>query len=238
MKIGIASGGTLSAAFLSAFLARETVDYWIAAEGGARLLLSCGIKPDLVVGDFDSVGNAFRKEIADRGIRVLAYPSEKDETDTGLCMAEAVRLCPDEIVLLGGTGTRLDHTLGNIALLLRYAADPQSAGIRIRLVDEHQTAFVLSANEAGTAGPEGRNVGLRFFGGGVGIRKETYPDRYLSVLSLSDRAEGICLAGVYYPLADANLALSDTVGISNRITAEEAVITVRKGTLLIILAKD
>ncbi len=238
MKIGIASGGTLSAAFLTAFLARETVDYWIAAEGGARLLLSCGIRPDLVVGDFDSVGDAFREAIAEQGIRTFTFPSEKDETDTGLCMAEAVRLRPDEIVLLGGTGTRLDHMLGNIALLLRYAADQESAGILIRLVDEHQTAFVLAADTGNGERAAGAHGGLHFFNGGVRIRKEAYPNRYLSVLPLSDRAEGICLEGVYYPLTDAHLALSDTVGISNRITAEEAVITVRKGTLLIILAKD
>ncbi len=98
----------------------ESGDFVIAADGGMRYLDSLGIKPDLIIGDFDS------SEEPDSG-EIIELPVEKDDTDSVF----AVRYCLEhgfrEIHIYGGTGGRLDHTIANIQIL-SYIAEHGARG--------------------------------------------------------------------------------------------------------------
>ena len=72
-----------------------------------------GLNVDILIGDFDSSSD---KTTAARKIQ---YPTRKDFTDGELCVEYAIDNGYDKILLIGMTGTRLDHTINNILLLLR-----------------------------------------------------------------------------------------------------------------------
>jgi len=85
-------------------------DYVIACDDGLKHALKMQVKPDLVVGDFDS----FVGEVPD-GIKVLCVAAQKDDTDTMLAVKIGLEQGFMEFILLGVIGGRLDHTLANLA---------------------------------------------------------------------------------------------------------------------------
>ena len=89
-------------------------DYVICADAGWRIAERAGVRPDLVVGDFDSSG-------APDGLPVERFPVEKDDTDTMLCVKRGLAMGFDDFMIVGGFGGRLDHALGNLQTL-NYAA--------------------------------------------------------------------------------------------------------------------
>ena len=89
----------------------QPLDLVIAADGGYASLCALGIRPDLVVGDFDSLN-----EIPDHP-EVLRLPRIKDETDMGFAINHALTLGYTRFLLLGGMGGRLEHTIANLQLL-------------------------------------------------------------------------------------------------------------------------
>src|SRR5712691_2431060 len=99
----------------------------IAADGGAELAYELDLDIDLVVGDFDSVAAGVLKRVERSWARVERHPAEKDATDLELALAAALRLEPEQILVLGGGGGRLDHLLGEVLVL---AADAY-AGVQI-----------------------------------------------------------------------------------------------------------
>lgn len=86
-------------------------DFIIAADGGYAHLESAGLRPDLLLGDFDSLENR------PANVEIISFPREKDATDTMLASEEAMRRGYDELLIYGATGSRLDHSLANIQLL-------------------------------------------------------------------------------------------------------------------------
>ncbi|PKM39854.1 MAG: thiamine diphosphokinase [Firmicutes bacterium HGW-Firmicutes-9] len=110
-------------------------DLVIAADGGYAHM--GGIKPDLVVGDFDSLG------YVPEGEQVVRHPAEKDDTDTMLAARIGIERGYRTFLLLGGVGGRLDHTLANIQTL----AFLRENGARAALIGEGET-ITLIQNEA------------------------------------------------------------------------------------------
>lgn len=190
---------------IAALLTRR--DYLICADGGLVHAGRLGLEPDLVVGDFDS----YRGERSYR-CDTVQVPSEKDESDTLL----AVRLAADRgyrrILLLGGTGGRMDHTISNLQTLV-YGLEQ---GLEVSLADEDNLAFVLR--------DESRQVKAR-------------PGWMLSVFCYGDRAEGVNLSGVKYPVDNGVLTNAFPLGLSNEFRGEFAGISVKKGTLLVVLSR-
>ena len=86
-------------------------DYVIAADRGYDSLMAYGVTPDLVVGDFDSLG-----EVPNHP-NVIQLPAEKDDTDMVFALRQGLDLGYRRFVMLGGVGGRLEHTLGNLQLL-------------------------------------------------------------------------------------------------------------------------
>ena len=179
-------------------------DLVIAADAGYRTCLREGIVPDLVLGDFDSMEQP--SELAN----VRRVPVEKDDTDTMLAVKTALEQGCTTVYLYGGTGgKRLDHTLANLQTLLYLRRN----GARGYLYDDD---FVWTAIEN-----EGVSV------------ERTVEWGLLSAFCLGERAEGIRLKGVQYPLEDGTLTPDFPLGVSNHILEPAAEVFVGRGALVI-----
>lgn len=108
-------------------------DFLIAADGGLEVLIKNNIKPNLILGDFDSLG--YKPE----GAEVLELPIEKDDTDTLAAIKYAIKKGAEHIFIYGGTGGRTDHTIANLQAL-SYIAKNNIEGF---LVSEKEIFTVI-----------------------------------------------------------------------------------------------
>ena len=114
----IISGGNISSDFALDFMEKQNIDYIIAADRGLAFARRYGIRPDLIVGDFDSVSREIIEGYRREGkVPIRTYNPVKDDTDTQIALEKALEAGSSRIWILGGTGTRLDHVLGNICIL-------------------------------------------------------------------------------------------------------------------------
>ena len=173
----------------------------IAADQGLRHLEKAGVVPDLIVGDFDSLGQV------PSGENVIQHPVEKDDTDMMLAVKTGLGRGCRTFVLYGGIGGRLDHTYANLQTLA-YLSDH---GARGSLLGD---GFIATAWKGGT---------LDFPAGLTGP---------VSVFCPGEKAEGVSIEGLYYPLQNAVLTSGFPLGVSNQFTGVSARVSVRKGTLL------
>ena len=105
-------------------------DFIIAADKGFRYLQNLGITPDLVIGDFDSLGHT------PSGRNIIVLPCEKNDTDMGAAVAEGVERGYKNFILYGATGGRPDHTLANIQLISLLSSRGMNA-----IIDARETSF-------------------------------------------------------------------------------------------------
>lgn len=179
-------------------------DLQIAADAGLRLCRQLGRTPDLVLGDFDSM------DVSEAPADALRVPVEKDDTDTGLALREGLRRGCREFFIYGGTGgRRLDHTLANLQSL----AFLRENGARGWLYDR-DFVYTVIKNETLT------------------LRREVEWG-LISLFALGDRARGVTLTGLQYPLDHAELTCAFPLGVSNHFAAETATVTVEDGLLLV-----
>lgn len=188
----------------------------IAADSGYNNAKKLGAKPDMLLGDLDSLDRTGLGAHELDELEKLIVPSIKDDTDTQLAVDTALERGAESIVLIGGLGGRLDHTLSTV-FLLEYIAD----------------------KGAGALVTDGRNRArlMKSTGGRQTLRVER-GYKYLSLVSLTDTCEGVTVSGVFYPLWDARLMRSYSYAVSNEITADFAEISLRRGTLLVIESRD
>ena len=179
----------------------------IACDRGYTYAERCGIVPDLVVSDFDSYAGP-----VDPAVAIRRLPAEKDDTDTMSAIRAAIeRGCTDGL-LCCALGGRLDHTLANLQSLL-FA---EEHGLRLRIQSPDTEVSVL----------RGGSMRIR--------RREGFS---LSVFSLSERCRGVSIRGAKYELDDVELTNAFPIGVSNEWAEDEAAITVREGSLLIVLSR-
>ncbi|MDR0856092.1 MAG: thiamine diphosphokinase, partial [Clostridiales bacterium] len=193
----LAAAGPLSADVLSAYTDLPA----IAVDGGIAHFTEKN-PPFLWVGDGDS-GTVPDWYTGGR----ITLPHEKDMTDTEAAATEAVRRGYNDLVIAGGLGGRLDHVLGNLAVLELLADMHVSAA----LVSDTARVRVLVAPHTATVD--------RFAG-------------YLSLYALDDSV--VTLTGVKYPLKSARLPRAVTLGISNEVVTDQAVIELHSGTVVLL----
>ncbi|WP_028561146.1 thiamine diphosphokinase [Paenibacillus pinihumi] len=209
-KIVIFTGGRLGHWAMSCLAGAS---YIIGADSGALFLVRNGVTPDLSIGDFDSVTPAELEVIKSSSKQILTCDDfDKDYTDTELAFLKAAELNPSEIIIAGALGTRFDHSLANVHLLVQAAA----AGINAAIADEY--------NE------------IRLVTDELAVSKGKYPT--LSLLPLSEKVTGINLTGFRYPLHNAALEMGQSLGISNVVEAETGHISISGGKLLVIQSRD
>ena len=214
-KIVIVSGGKIEDFFATKWIKEQKPDEIIAADSGMEFLRRNGIKPDVILGDFDSVSEetlAYFKQL--EGITWKKLNPIKDDTDTECAIRLAINRGAEEIALLGATGSRLDHVLGNIELL----GIGLEAGVEIVLVDEHNR--------------------VRMRKSGMQLEKKEQFGKYVSLIPYSKEVKHLYLKGFKYPLEDATLKGFCSLGVSNEIIADVAEITFAEGILLVIESKD
>ena len=178
----------------------------IAVDRGYEHAMALGIKPQLLCGDFDSLP----RPVTD--IETMELPTHKDVTDTYFAAQQAVERGCGEVVILGGTGGRLYHTVANLHTLCWLAQQ----GVAALLADEGAEVRALWQASLTLA------------------RRENW---YLSLFPTGSRAGGVSVSGVEYPLSGAELVNTYPVGVSNEFTGPQAQITVREGGLYVILAR-
>lgn len=207
-KVFIMAGGPVDDRHLRQLIEEHRPTAVICADGGARHAKRIHITPMLIVGDMDSLSPEEEQWFADQGCPIIRHPAAKEETDTALAFTEALRLQPREVWIMGATGNRLDHTLANLALLLRG----EVAGVKVRIVDQWCEAFLVKEHYI-LEGTTGQTV---------------------SIFPFPDKADGVTLEGFEYPLRGAVMTPDNPYGISNRLVSPPGRITVEKGALLVV----
>lgn len=215
MKYLIVSGGYASDEFVSETIRRGGFEVVMAADSGLDFLYRTGIMPDVIVGDFDSVKSDALDYFREfEHIEMCMLNPEKDDTDTEFAIREAIRRGASKITIVGGTGTRIDHVLGNICLL----GIGLEENVKIVLLDEHNR--------------------IRMIDKPLVLKKEEQYGKYISLVPYSDRVIGVTLTGLKYPLTDYTMGGFNSLGISNEIVDEEATISLTSGQLLVIESRD
>ena len=179
-------------------------DYVIACDKGYEYACRMGIKPDLVVGDFDSYTGA-----VENGIPVERYPVRKDDTDTMAAVKIAVEKGYKSICISCAFGGRKDHAFANYQSGV-YAA---AKGIEVSIIGNDTRAFFIHNGEKKLERAEGWS---------------------LSVFSMSDECTGVSIEGTEYDVSGISLRNDYPLGVSNVWKEETASISVEKGTIMIV----
>ncbi|MGN0664214.1 MAG: thiamine diphosphokinase [Negativibacillus sp.] len=185
-------------------------DFIIAADRGYAHCQAMGLQPDLLLGDFDS----YKGELA-AACPILEYPVEKDDTDTMLAIKVALEKGFQDLLLLGMTGGRLDHSIANIQSLV-YAV---IHGAKACLMDEDLWISVITG---------GQQITVPYREGFV-----------LSVFAHSDRCSGVCLRDLFYPLENGVITNTFPLGVSNHfLPGKDGKIAIEEGIAVIICNRE
>ena len=181
-------------------------DLVIAADGGTHHCLGLGIRPQVVIGDLDSVREDELEALSASGTEIITYPERKDFTDLELALLEAQKRGADRVLILAALGKRWDQSLAN---LLLPATLP---GLNISLLDDLQE--------------------IHFIRPGKTLEISGQPGDTVSLIPLSGDASGITTHGLEYPLYQEMLQFGSTRGISNVMLGSQASVKLGAGLLL------
>ena len=178
-------------------------DFVVFCDSGLKHLEQLQVKPSLIVGDFDSHENPHLD------VETIVLPCEKDDTDTVFAVKEAIKRGFDNFLLIGVVGARLDHTLGNVSILLYL----DSLGKKGCIIDDYSEMEIVSDKPVSIC------------------------DQYafFSLLNITGCAKGITITGAKYPLADAEISCEYQYGVSNEVLpGNVSTVSVKDGRLLLI----
>lgn len=211
MKAVIISGGSPPT---KALLEEELKEcsYLICADSGADCLYKYNIMPDYLIGDFDSIDKSVFDYFFTSNIAIEKYPKDKDFTDTKLALFKARKLGADEIIFLGCTGGRLDHTVGNFGLLL----DCLNYNIKSFIKDDNNAISIT-------------NISTEIYG----EKGESF-----SLLAYNMPVENLTIKGAKFELENYYLNIGDGLTLSNEFLRNNVNINFYKGTLLMMRCKD
>lgn len=224
MRILIITGGRIDEDFALSFMREMKFDHTIVVDGALAFWDKVGekckdyCKFDHLVGDFDTISPDILEKYLHRGdITVHQFNPVKDNTDTDIAVELAIDLAgnaPAQFFILGGTGTRMDHTLANIQLL-QYIRSAGKEGI---LVDEHNR--------------------IRLVSGSVNLRRKDLFGKYLSLVPLTQTLKGVTLRGFKYEAQDLDVVLGQTRCVSNEVYDDVCTIDIREGIAWMIESRD
>lgn len=211
----IVSGGTIEEDFALPILKSEATEFVIGVDKGLEFLYRQGIKPDYIVGDFDSVSKElvsyYRKEL---DVPVREFNPVKDASDTEIALRLCIRLNRKEIWILGGTGSRIDHLWANVQCL-QIALE---AGADARILDSHNQ--------------------IRLIGKEITLKKEEAFGPYFSLFPLELPVDDFNIRGAKYPLKNHFLRPSDSLCVSNEFAEDEVTISFAFGKVILMETRD
>jgi thiamine pyrophosphokinase len=185
-------------------------DFLIAVDGGKKYCDTLGLKPDLIVGDFDSLGYIPESD------NIITLNKDKDESDTFFAVSYAVDKNFDEIHIFGATGGRFSHTFANIQTL-NYCSEKN---IKNFIYDKEEILTVISS----------KNTDKKLF-------FDENRRGYISVFSLNSESF-VNVKGLKYELENATLTGTFPLGLSNEFIGKNAEIEVIDGTVLVVYAMN
>ncbi|KJS16612.1 MAG: hypothetical protein VR69_08505 [Peptococcaceae bacterium BRH_c4b] len=209
MRCVILSGGSAGDLNWLAGILRQD-DRIICVDGGADYAAKLGLIPDVIIGDMDSLDSSTLLNFSRLGSVINTFPAAKNETDTLLAMAEALAGMPDEIIVLGALGTRFDHSLANVHLLVMAV----EKGVRTKIVNQYNEISLITPRESAVF--------------------EGHHGEIFSLLPLSGEVIGVNVTGVRWPLRDALFVIGNPYGVSNEVAAGRVEISITSGLLLLI----
>ena len=178
-------------------------DYIVFCDSGLKHLEALQVKPSLIVGDFDSHDNPHLD------VETIVLPCEKDDTDTVFAVKEAIKRGFDDFLLIGVVGARLDHTLGNVSILLYL----DSVGKKGIIIDDYSEMEFVSKEPA--------------------YIEESYA--FFSLINITGTAKGITIENAKYLLNNAKITCEYQYGVSNEVLpGKTAKVSILEGKLLLI----
>ncbi len=211
------SGGHLDINWSSRYVKEHDYQMITAIDGGLEKTEELGIVPTHIVGDFDTVKeNVLKKYIGNKNIVVRRLCPEKDATDTEVAVNMAIEEGCDEVDIIAGTGTRIDHTIANIHTLQLFL----EKGINAIIANENNRIRLINKN--------------------IKIHRSHAFGKYISFLPFTDIVEGLTLKGFKYPVKDMSVKKSEwmSLGVSNEITDEICYVEIKKGIVIMIESDD
>jgi len=185
----------------------------IAADSGLHLAAPLGLNVATVVGDMDSVDPTALAAVEALGTQVLRFARDKDASDAELALRHAASLGATSLVVIAGRSNRLDHELGNLAVLFL----PELRGCPVEL-------WVAGARVLRLEAQEHPDSELRFSCNNGDI---------VGLLPFGGDAHGVTTSGLQWALSNETLAVNSSRGISNRATQNEVSVSLARGRLLI-----
>ena len=182
----------------------KTSDVIICADRGYDLIREFNLKPDFLLGDFDSSKFISKDDL--NGVEIFKFNPEKDFTDTQLAIEQSIKLKPDEVTILAATGTRMDHSISNILLLKMYLEN----SIDAKILDDHNLISMKC--------------------GEFSVCKKNY--KYFSIIPIYDETI-ITLVGFKYDVDKKCVNLCDSLTLSNEILEENAKVYLKKPAIII-----
>jgi len=177
------------------------------------MLDKLNVKPNYIVGDFDSIDKEILKKYENSNIEFIRLIPEKDLTDTDSALNLTIEKGSSKITIIGAIGTRQDHTIANIHILKKAL----EKGIEAKIINEKNEIQL--------------------------INKKTYIEKdnnykYISLIPLTTEAEGVTIKGMKYTVQDYTFRIGESLGVSNEQIEKMAEIQIKKGILIIIKSKD
>ena len=185
----------------------------IAADSGGDFAVSCGVTPDLLIGDLDSISHENLESLSNNQKTIIEkHNQDKLETDLELALNKAISHSPESIFIFGAFGGRLDHELANISL----CADGDYEGSRIVLIGKDQCGYVLQNESSVTISGE---LGQVF-----------------SLIPLSDEVSGVSILGSRWELKDVVLKSGKSRSVCNEFLGGDVVVSVGVGKVFVIVS--
>lgn len=216
----IVSGGNIQTDFALPFIKKEIEKkqdiLLIAADRGLDFLLEAGVLPTAAIGDFDSLSMSGKEYLERAGkTEIIHLKPEKDDSDTQSALMYAAGKGAKNIAILGATGTRIDHLMANLGLLLLG----EKRNLHVEIFDAYNRISLAENGEI--------------------LEREKQFGKYVSFFSIGGDVTGLTLEGFKYPLQEYHLKMEACgLTVSNEIVEERAKITFSSGKLFMIMSRD
>jgi len=186
------------------YFAKAGYEFLICADGGANSAFKLGLIPDLIIGDFDSVKTDVLEFF--RPYSKITQLKRQNDTDVEKCLKYCINKKMAEVILIGVTGDRLDHSFCNLGIVLKFFKD-----IKIKII--HQKS-ILSAH-----------TGM--------VEFETVKGETISLYGFDDKTK-IISSGLKYPLNHVSLPFGVKESTSNVATGKKVKLSIEKGVIFIV----
>lgn len=214
MKALIVAGGVIEREFAVNYINKQSFQLFIGVDRGSDFFYEAGIVPNILMGDFDSIRPEVLTYFESHQVPLQRFQAKKNATDMELAINRAVEEGSNQIVILGATGGRLDHFLGNLQTL----SIAQRRGISAYIVDARNRIRLLMEP--------------------LILKRDEQYGTYVSFLPLTTKVTGLNLTGFAYPLVNHTLTSEDSLGISNEIKEEMAYVEFGDGILIMVESRD